>query len=881
MNQEYDLTKEIIRYSIEDFSYFHNNIFPRSFVNYEKFRKGRHLNVWCDMLQKSRNTCILAPRKHSKSNTIYSWLLWKNMRELDRNLEIIYLSYKKELAAYHLKRYKGMKERNEFFNEMRDITNAEGIAKYQWPTGEKHIIEPEGILSFKRGRHPDIIILDDVLADPTTMMDLGVIEKTNQRVFEEVVSMAKEGGEIKIIGCVNTETLILIPKGITRIGDLSDHKLLGYCNIKEKVYGIQGFNEATSFYSKGQGKGYILRVANGLSLHCSEEHPLLTLNSEGIQEWKMAKDIQEGEFLAIQFGQEIFGNKTIEADKAYLFGLWLAEGSYEKTGRITISNGDEEIHTFLLKQGFSRRDAAHSRKQSISLAKEMEKYGIIFCKSYEKTIPSGFFESCRENQKEFLKGMFDGDGSLIRAKGNKLHVSYYTTSKYLAEQLQIILLNFGIVSSLYNSPKRTRKKDKWNIHSKRESYEIRIKTHSHIFMQKIGFRIARKQAEIIKTKENVFPIPYQSKHLDRAVTKRSAGLCDIINYGKAISLQKLRKLLQGNHINKYCDEYKILQANSQFAWIKLKSKIAKEGFFVDIVVPETHSFFSNGFISHNTAQTPVDFFFKMKENPEFAWGEFPAVTDWKDKIVLWPEMFPWDRLMHIKNYEIGEKGFQKEYMIKPVWSADSFFIREQIEACINTKLQNVSRIESKNQVGAGWDIGKHAHPAHFTVFEFVPIGKGMETAAQRYEIWMDGWEYSKQLEFIKSLIEPLRIDYVNYDNTRGEMEGFYEKGYMDKSKFFPVNFTIKEKHSLAAEFEKRVRNKIITDQNQEVEYPLIEIMNHPRMINQILSVTNNLESVETHEGHGDSFWSISLALRKTASGKMTFLEDPDNILGLN
>ena len=104
---------------------------------------------------------------------------------------------------------------------------------------------------------------------------------------------------------------------------------------------------------------------------------------------------------------------------------------------------------------------------------------------------------------------------------------------------------------------------------------------------------------------------------------------------------------------------------------------------------------------------------------------------------------------------------------------------------------------------------------------------------------------------------------------------------MDKSKFFPVNFTIKEKHSLAAEFEKRVRNKIITDQNQEVEYPLIEIMNHPRMINQILSVTNNLESVETHEGHGDSFWSISLALRKTASGKMTFLEDPDNILGLN
>ncbi len=478
MNQQYEV---ILEKAWDDFTFFHNNIFPQSFTEHERYVGGKHLDNWCKMLQDKRYTCILAPRKHSKSITIYSWLLWQNMRNPKRNLEIMYLSYKKELASYHIKRYKDMKEINPLFHELKDMTFAGGIAKFRWPTGAKHIIEPEGILSFKRGRHPDIIILDDVLADPTTMLDLAVIEKINKRVFEEVLSMVKEGGEIKVIG---------------------------------------------------------------------------------------------------------------------------------------------------------------------------------------------------------------------------------------------------------------------------------------------------------------------------------------------------------------------------------------------------------------TAQTPIDFFFKMKENPDFSWGEFPAVSNWKEKQVLWPEKFPYERLMHIKNFEIGEKGFQKEYMIQPVWSADSFFKRKHIDRCVNPKLQNMMKLTTKNKVGAGWDIGKHSHPAHFTVFEFVPIGKGLELAVQRYQLWMDGWDYTKQLDFIKPLVYNLRVDYCNYDNTRGELEGFYEKGYMDKSKFIPIIFNTKSKHAMASEFEKRVTYKVIKENGEEQHSPLIELMNHQRMLNQIMSVTNDLQAIQTHEGHGDSFFSISLALYQSRTGEMFFLQDKDNVTGL-
>lgn len=276
-----------------------------------------------------------------------------------------------------------------------------------------------------------------------------------------------------------------------------------------------------------------------------------------------------------------------------------------------------------------------------------------------------------------------------------------------------------------------------------------------------------------------------------------------------------------------------------------------------------------------TPQTPVDFFFKLKDAPHFKFGIYPAIKDWKQKKVLWPEMFTWERLMQIREHETGHKGFEKEYMCKPVWSADSFFKREDIMLTINPKLKNYNNLRTKNDVGVGWDIGKHSHPAYVTVFEFIPIGKGLDLAVQRHIKWMDGWEYKRQLDYVKGLAERMRADWVNFDNTRGELEGFYEKGYMDKSIFHPINFSLKMKNKLATEYEKRV----LYETEKGERSPLIQHINDQRSINQILTVTNDLQAVATPEGHGDSFWGNALALYKQSGGKIFMLEDEDNILG--
>jgi len=443
---------ELIYKCIDDFPLFHKSIFSLGFEN--GFKWGNHLEEWSKMLQKSDNTCILAPRKHSKSTTIYAYLEWLVLRNPKSDLEILYLSYKQDLAAYHLKNFKNYLSNNMLFRNITDLTPAESLCKYSWDGKHKIIIEPEGITSFKRGRHPHGVILDDVLADPTTMLDLSVIEKINRVVFEDVMSLPKEGGFFKAIG---------------------------------------------------------------------------------------------------------------------------------------------------------------------------------------------------------------------------------------------------------------------------------------------------------------------------------------------------------------------------------------------------------------TAQTPVDFFFKLKDDPNFSWGIFPAIKNELKEDVLWYEMFPYKRLMEIKN-TIGERAFKKEYMLEPVYSADSFFQREQILSIVNRDLLPKISLQTDNNVYAGWDIGKKAHPSHFVVFEVVD-----DVYIQRFQKWYDNVDLSVQLEDILGWMDRFQVDKCYFDATRGEYERELEAGGKMDKRFIPITFTNKVKASIATEFEKHVLSR------------KIELLNNQRQIEQILNVTNDLDSVETEGGHGDSYWSNALVFAEAKRKGSSFM----------
>lgn len=255
-----------------------------------------------------------------------------------------------------------------------------------------------------------------------------------------------------------------------------------------------------------------------------------------------------------------------------------------------------------------------------------------------------------------------------------------------------------------------------------------------------------------------------------------------------------------------------------------------------------------------TAQHSEDLFFQIKEKSKsFNWAMYPAILNENEKITLWPEMFNYDRLIQIQKEEIGIKAFAKEYMCSPVWTEDAYFKKEDILNLIDNGLKNINWVENKNAtVIAGLDIGKVRHPSHLTIF----LHAG-GLIVQIYQIFMDNWDYTKQVEHINALIDRLKIKRIYYDDTRSELESFAEQGIIKRGLWTPVKFTHTEKFKLAANFSKTVSKGALRLQNNQ------------RMIRSILSVNNNLDALETVDGHGDAFWSIAMALNHRVSGPIS------------
>lgn len=260
-----------------------------------------------------------------------------------------------------------------------------------------------------------------------------------------------------------------------------------------------------------------------------------------------------------------------------------------------------------------------------------------------------------------------------------------------------------------------------------------------------------------------------------------------------------------------------------------------------------------------TAQTDEDFYFDERVKQKFAVAIRPGLrnieTDEYGWIIngtpIWKE---WLSLSEhkAKQRDLGIKVYAQEYLATPLYSAETFFQKWQLEAIAIDNQHTKREAQTDEDILAGWDLGKHAHPAHFVV---VVKKDGKRTPI--HDHWFDGVDYTKQLEYIDEMVESLDIDRVFYDNTRGELEALDEQGELS-AEYVPINFSRKVKHSLATQFEKGVTTKKQS------------IMNNQRTIKQICVVDNDLNARETKDGHGDSFWSYALTYADDLEAEVSF-----------
>lgn len=172
-------------------------------------------------------------------------------------------------------------------------------------------------------------------------------------------------------------------------------------------------------------------------------------------------------------------------------------------------------------------------------------------KNGKKCIPKWLFEEKEKNITSFLRGLFSSDGTVIMRNGTPI-IRYTTIDEGYIKEIRRLLYRVGIANSVFKENKKNIYKTKNKIYSTGSySKHILIK-NKDIFLEKIGFILERKNI-LSKIKKDE---PLQRKHIKQF----------------EFDIQGVKKI----------------------------EKIKTPKYVYDIEVKDTHRFFANYALVHNT-----------------------------------------------------------------------------------------------------------------------------------------------------------------------------------------------------------------------------------------------------------------------------------------
>ncbi|MBI2268609.1 MAG: ATP-dependent zinc metalloprotease FtsH [Candidatus Blackburnbacteria bacterium] len=476
-----------------------------------------------------------------------------------------------------------------------------------------------------------------------TFKDVAGVDEAKKEL-EEVVDFLKNPGKYKAIGartpkgvlmvgpsgtgkCISGDSVIWTNKGLMEIKDVPryyyvnslTHEVHGAALASVDVDNIWSEDKfASHWFDLGEQETINIDLRNGFSLEGTLEHPVVMMGKDGKLRFRKLDDLQVGDWVALQYGRQMFGNlQIVDRDTAYLMGLLTGDGNLSHASRVGLTSVDPEIIDFFRNYVTTRysKSAITAREQSYLVANwDFKRYlyqmGMSYLLSFDKTIPPTILQATKEVQVAFLRGLFDTDASVEKTRRT---IEYTTVSAQMVRQVQMMLLNLGVVVSLTV-------KGKPENGYYRDVYRLTITGAAlTVFAREVGFGLSRKQGRLedhlrrvkmFNTNVDVIPgvgsvVESSWRELSRRKlsNKKLSKMIDKVRRRTRISRQVLgdyisyvRSLdVEVPHI-----EYlrSLFEANFFFSPVVEK----KESFarVYDFTVPETHSFLGNGFVNHNT-----------------------------------------------------------------------------------------------------------------------------------------------------------------------------------------------------------------------------------------------------------------------------------------
>src|SRR3989344_2391171 len=301
--------------------------------------------------------------------------------------------------------------------------------------------------------------------------------------------------------CVTGETMIWTNKGLMEIKEVP-HYYYVY-SLSHQVYGaglasfdtdkVFSKNEyASHWYNLGDQETIKIRLAQGFNLEGTPEHPIVVMAGDGRLRFRKLRDIRRGDYAVLQFGRGMFGDlQMVDAETAYLMGLLTGDGNMSHASRVGLTNVDPEIVSFF--ENYVRvrylQNMITVREQSYLVSswqfkRFLYEMGMSYLLSFDKSVPVTILQAPREIQVMFLRGLFDTDASVEKSRAT---IEYSTVSEKMAKQIQMMLLNMGVVAYL-----NVKGKPKNGYH--RSVYRLTITGAPFVeFSRLIGFGLTRKQ----------------------------------------------------------------------------------------------------------------------------------------------------------------------------------------------------------------------------------------------------------------------------------------------------------------------------------------------------------------------------------------------------
>ena len=440
--------------------------------------------------------------------------------------------------------------------------------------------------------------------------------------------------------CVTGDTLVVTDKGLLPIGSISK----GDEDITARVLSHgREVNKASKWWDSGVHPVRRVRTRLGFEITGTANHPLLVFRADAEGKpgfaWKLISQLQPGDVLALDRSEELWPEgavpltdfhpqiaessrtvrhslpETLTEDLAFLLGALTAEGTVQEQRIEFCNNRGEFADAFVAawqrvfptcRLHIAERKPSSYGKQpylqmqivSLQVVEFLRNLGLRG-RSGSRRVPGVVLRAPQAVAAAFLRGLFEGDGSVERSGRSLLRVSLCSQSETMLKQVQTILLRFGIVAGRLSDASHHRLTHRLTLNGRENLIQ---------FSRRIGFISTAKQvklAEVItvltgKSLAKSDYIPLMAVYLRRRAVSQRDWMAKN-NFDRPARLRAaLPRLVTALSASDYAMVEYLSRTNYLFDSVSVIEDAGEQHVYSLRVDSACHSFVANGFINHNT-----------------------------------------------------------------------------------------------------------------------------------------------------------------------------------------------------------------------------------------------------------------------------------------